>query len=103
MLTNTDLLFISEKITAIICSEILFTKNLYHIETNQFISTANQLSGFYHLRDFAERYFGTNYSYLIAIYSFFSPRSNYLRAMTEKLTLSRMVEIMRQIIPKNSE
>ena len=71
MLTNADLLFISEKLTAIICSEILFTKNLYHIETNQFITTANQLSVFYHLQDFAERYFGTNDSYLTAIYSFF--------------------------------
>ena len=44
--TNTDLLLSSEKATAIICSRILFTKNLYHIEASQFICIANQLFGF---------------------------------------------------------
>ena len=72
--------FSSEKITAFICSGILFTKNLYHIETSQFVFIANQLSGFYILRDFTERYFGKGYSYsvtmsfiynLFFIYSFF--------------------------------
>ena len=74
VLTNIDLLFSSEKITAITFSRILFTKNLYHIETNQFICIADQLSGFYILRLFTERYFGTDYSYLVSlsfIYSFF--------------------------------
>ena len=46
ILTNTDLLLSSEKLTAIICSGILSTKNLYHIEASQFICIANQLSGF---------------------------------------------------------
>ena len=46
VLTNTDLLLSSEKVTAVICSEILFTKNLYHIEASQFICIANQLFGF---------------------------------------------------------
>ena len=46
LLTNTNLLLSSEKVTAIICSGILFTKNLYHIEASQFICIANQLSGF---------------------------------------------------------
>ena len=46
ILTNTDLLLSSEKVTAIICSGILSTKNLYHVEASQFICIANQLSGF---------------------------------------------------------
>ena len=46
ILTNTGLLFSSEKVTAIICSRAFFTKNLHHIETSQFICIANQLSGF---------------------------------------------------------
>ena len=58
ILTYTDLLLSSEKVTAIICSGILFTKNLYHIEASQLIYIANQLSGFQILGDFTERYFG---------------------------------------------
>ena len=46
ILTNTDLLLSNENVAAIICSGILFTKNLYHIEANQFICIANQLFGF---------------------------------------------------------
>ena len=46
ILSNTDLLLSGEKVTAIICSGILFTKNLYHIESSQFICIATQLSGF---------------------------------------------------------
>ena len=46
ILTKTDLLLSSEKVTAVICSGILFTKNLYHIEASQFICIANQLFGF---------------------------------------------------------
>ena len=42
ILTNTDLLLV----TAIICSEMLFTKNLHHIKASQFICIANQLAGF---------------------------------------------------------
>ena len=65
--TNTDLLFSSEKVTAIICLGILFTKNLYHIEASQFICIANQLFGFQILQDFTESYFGTDYSYLVTM------------------------------------
>ena len=47
MLTDTDLVLKSEKVTAIICSGIFFvTKNLYHIEASQFICVGNQLPGF---------------------------------------------------------
>ena len=46
ILTNTDLLLNSEKVTAIICSGILLTKILCHIEASQFICIANQLPGF---------------------------------------------------------
>ena len=74
MVTNIDFLFSSEKITVIIFLGILFTKNLYHIETSQFICIANKLSGFYILRVFTERYFGTDYSKSVTmsfIYDFF--------------------------------
>ena len=46
ILTNTDLLLSNENVAAIICSGILFIKNLYHIEANQFICIANQMFGF---------------------------------------------------------
>ena len=74
MLINIDLLFSNEKITSITCSGILFTKNLYHIEASQFICIAYHLTGFYVLQVFTERYFRTDYSYLVTmsfIYSFF--------------------------------
>ena len=74
MLTSIDLLFGNEKITAIACLGILFTKKFCHIETSQFICIAYQLSSYYILRVFTERYFGTDYSYLVTmsfIYSFF--------------------------------
>ena len=47
MLTNIDFLFCNEKITVVIFWGILFNKNLYHIETSQFICIAKKLSGFY--------------------------------------------------------
>ena len=34
ILTNTDLLLSNEKVRAIICSGILFAKNLYHMEAS---------------------------------------------------------------------
>ena len=46
ILTNTDLLLSNEKVAAVICSGILFTKNLYNAEVNQFICIANQMFGF---------------------------------------------------------
>ena len=60
ILTNTDLLLSNEKVRAIICSGILFTKNLYHIEACQLICI--QI-----LRDFTESYFGRDYSYLVTM------------------------------------
>ena len=38
-------------------SETLFTKNLYHVETNQKIYIGTYLTGFYTIRVFIERYF----------------------------------------------
>ena len=73
MLTNIDLIFSSEKITAITCLGTLFTKNFYRIETSQFICIPYQLSGSYILRVFTEKYFGIDYNYLVTmpfIYSF---------------------------------
>ena len=64
ILTNTDLILSSKKVSTIICSRILFTKNLYHIEASQFICIANQLSGFQILQDFTGSYFGTDFIYL---------------------------------------
>ena len=46
ILTNTDLLRSSEKVAAITCLGILFTKNLYHMKASQFICFADQFSGF---------------------------------------------------------
>ena len=46
MLTNIDFLFSCGKITVVIFWRILFSKNLYHIETSQFICIAKKLSGF---------------------------------------------------------
>ena len=66
MLTNTDLLLKSEKVTAIICSGIFFSLKTC-IEASQFIYVANQLSGFQILRDFTGSYFGTDYGYLVTM------------------------------------
>ena len=66
MLTNTDLLLKSEKVTAIICSGIFFSLKTC-IEASQFICVANQLSGFQILRDFTGSYFGTDYGYLVTM------------------------------------
>ena len=73
MLSKTDLILSSEKIAAMICLGIHFTKNLYHIETSQFICIVNKLSSFYIFQAFTDKYFKTEYSYFIAmpfIYSF---------------------------------
>ena len=45
--------------------EIPFSKNSYHIETNQLICFTHQLTGFYMIRGFTERYFLTDYSYIL--------------------------------------
>ena len=53
---------------------ILFNKNLYHIETSQFICITFKLSGFYILWVFTDMHFRTDYCYLVTmsfIYSFF--------------------------------
>ena len=55
--TNIILLFGSEKVTTVVCSEIPFTKNLYPITTSQFICIVNQLSGSYIIHVVTERYF----------------------------------------------
>ena len=52
ILTNTDLLLRSPKVTVIICSRILFTKILYNTEASHFICIADQWSGFQILGDF---------------------------------------------------
>ena len=67
MLTKTDFLFSSEKITVAIFCGTLFNKNLYHIETSQFICITNKLSGFYILWVLTEMYFGADYSYLVTM------------------------------------
>ena len=43
------------------CSEILFSKNSYHIETSQMISKTLQLTGFYMIRVFSGQCFQTNF------------------------------------------
>ena len=45
-----------------VCSETPFSKNLFHIETSQLICIANQITDFYMIQVFTERYFQTNFS-----------------------------------------
>ena len=51
----------------ILCSEIPFSKNSYHIETSQAISKANKLTGFYMIQVFTKRYSQTDCSILLKI------------------------------------
>ena len=50
-----------------VCSETRFTKNSYHIETSKLQRFANQLTGFYMIRDFTERYFLTDYNFIFSL------------------------------------
>ena len=52
----------------ILCLEIPFSKNSYSIETNQPISKANKLTGFYMIQVFTERYSQTDCSLLKILY-----------------------------------
>ena len=51
----------------ILCSEIPFSKNSYHIETSQAISKANKLTGFYMIQVFTKRYSQTDCSIFLKI------------------------------------
>ena len=44
----------------VVCSEIPFSKNSYHMETSQLICLANRMTGFYMIQVFTERYFRTD-------------------------------------------
>ena len=50
-----------------LCLEIPFSKNLYHIETSQAISKANKLTGFYMTQVFTKRYSQTDCSIFLKI------------------------------------
>ena len=50
-----------------LCSEIPFSKNSYHIETSQAISKANKLTGFYMIQVFTKRYSQTDCSIFLKI------------------------------------
>ena len=43
------------------CSKTCFSKTSYHIETNEMIFKANELTGFYMKRVCAEKYFRITY------------------------------------------
>ena len=45
-----------------VCSEIPFSKNSYHIETSQLTCKALQLTGFYMIRVFSEKYFRRDFT-----------------------------------------
>ena len=47
-----------------VSSEILFTKNVYHIETNQYICIRTYLTSFCTIQVFTERYFPTDIYFL---------------------------------------
>ena len=51
----------------ILCLEIPFSKNSYSIETNQPLSKANKLTGFYMIQVFTKRYSQTDSSILLKI------------------------------------
>ena len=51
----------------ILCSEIPFSKNSYHIETSQAISKANKFTGFYMIQVFTKRYSQTDCSIFLKI------------------------------------
>ena len=51
----------------ILCLEMPFSKNSYSIETNQPLSKANKLTGFYMIQVFTKRYSQTDSSILLKI------------------------------------
>ena len=55
--TKLDLLIIQRNYLTVAYLEIPFSQNSYHIETIQLIYFANQLTGFYMIQGFTERYF----------------------------------------------
>ena len=55
--TKLDLLIIQRSYLTVAYLEIPFSQNSYHIETIQLIYFANQLTGFYMIQGFTERYF----------------------------------------------
>ena len=55
-MTKLDLLIIQTNYLTVVYSEIPFSKNLYHIEAIQLICFANQLTGFYMIQGFTEKY-----------------------------------------------
>ena len=59
--SKNDVIFKTSYIyrNAYVCSEIPFSKNLYHIETSELIYNTNQLTRFYTIRIFTERFFRT--------------------------------------------
>ena len=50
-----------------LCSEIPFSKNSYHIETSQAIIKANKFTGFYMIQVFTKRYSQTDCSIFLKI------------------------------------
>ena len=50
-----------------LCSDIPFSKNSYHIETSQAISKANKFTGFYMIQVFTKRYSQTDCSIFLKI------------------------------------
>ena len=55
------------KSTFKVCSETVFTKNLYHIENIQLLRFSNQMTCFYFIRVFTQRYFQTDYNYIFSL------------------------------------
>ena len=55
-MTKLDLPIIQTNYLTVVYSEIPFSKNLYHIEAIQLICFANQLTGFYMIQGFTEKY-----------------------------------------------
>ena len=66
----------------IFCLEIFFSRAPYHIEANQLVCKANQLTGFYLIWVFTERYFRIDYIYsrinVLNLFTSLSTALNYI-------------------------
>ena len=74
-----QIVYMCKRISINVCSEIPFNKNPCHTETSQPICFANQLTGFYTIRVFTERYFRADFRLLLTVmnYSQMTYKSSY--------------------------
>ena len=85
----------------ILCSEIPFSKNSYHIETSQPITKTNELTRFYMIQVFTKKYSQTDHSILLKIL-YLAPGSSkkictkmgfFLQSQIYRLQLCNIVQV----------